>query len=229
MNELKKQKNNLIIFDVCNTFVDTNSTFSYIDFLIKNWVKPYYKTLFHNKLLWYFYYILRLLFRLDFKLFLAKKYFKWLDVKEISILSKEYFKRYESKIFPRMLEIINNEKTSSKVIFLSSSINPPIDFLQSKFWVDWFSSKLEEKDWKYTWKVLQPLWWKKQTVFEEWRIDLEKYEKIKFYTDNTNDSWLIKYLNENYGDVKFYIVPYQNKKYWNNFFSTNKINYEFIF
>lgn len=218
----------LIIFDVCNTFVDTNSTFSYVDYLINKWIKSWYKTFFHNRVLWYFYTILYLLFRFDFKIFLTKRYFRWLNVKEIDNLSQEYFKRYENKIFSLMLEIINKEKRTSKVIFLSSSINPPIDFLERKFKVDSFSSKLEEKNWIYTWKVLEPLWWRKQTIFEEWKIDLNTYEEIEFYTDNIDDSWLIKYLSNHHCNVNIFIVPYKNKKYWNKFFSTNKIHHEFM-
>ena len=218
----------LIIFDVCNTFVNTNSTFSYVDYLINKWIKSWYKVFFHNRVLWYFYAILYLFFRFDFKIFFTKRYFRWLNVKEIDSLSQDYFKRYESKIFPHMLKIINKKKGSSKIVFLSSSINPPIDFLQNKFWVDWFSSKLEEKNWKYTWKVLQPLWWRKQTIFEEWKIDLNVYEEIEFYTDNINDSWLIKYLCNRHSNVNIFIIPYKNKKYWNKFFRTNKICHEFM-
>lgn len=218
----------LIICDVCNTLVNTNSTFSYVDFLLNKWIKPYYSLIFHNKLLQYFYRFNYLVFNFDLKVFLIQQYFKWLSVEKIKSLSLEYFKRYENKIFPHMLELINREKTSSKIIFLSSSINPPIDFLQDKFWISSFSSKLEEKDWKYTWKILKPLWWKKEIIFDEWMIDLKEYGKIDFYTDNINDSWLIKYLNIHHKQFKVYIVPYDNKKYWNKYFSNNNINYEFV-
>ena len=127
-----------------------------------------------------------------------------------------------------MLDIINHEKKTSKIILLSSSINPPIDFLKEKFWIEWFSSKLEEKDWKYTWKVLTPLWWKKETVFEKIMFDLKEYRKIDFYTDNHDDYNLIKYLNQQNNNLKIYIKSYWNKKYWIRFFSNNRINYEFV-
>jgi len=218
----------LIIFDVCNTIVNTNSTFSYVNFLIKKWIKPEYKILFHNRFLWYFYAILYLLFKFDSKIFLVKKYFKWLKVNEIKFLSKEYFKRYESKIFPNILKIINKEKSTSKIILLSSSINPPIDFLKQKFWIEWFSSRLEEKNWKYTWKVSQPLWWKKEIIFEKKLFNLNKYQQINFYTDNHDDTNLIKYLYRQNKNLKIYIRLYWNKKYWDKFFTINKINYEFM-
>lgn len=217
----------LVIFDVCNTIVDTNSTFSYVDFLINKWVKPWYKTLFHNRLLWYLYILLYSLFKFNFKIFLIKKYFKWLDVNKIKSLSWEYFERYNSRIFPNILKIINHEKKLSKVILLSSSINPPIDFLKEKFWIEWFSSTLEEKDGKYTWRVLQSLWWKKELLFKEWKINLDKYKKIELYTDNLDDVWLIKFLNA-YWDFFVYIIIHHNRKYWNKFFSINNINHEFI-
>lgn len=218
----------LIIFDVCNTFVDTNSTFSYVDYLINKWIKSWYKTFFHNRVLWYFYTILYLLFRFDFKIFLTKRYFRRLNVKEIDNLSQEYFKRYENKIFSHMLEIINKEKRTSKVIFLSSSINPPIDFLERKFKVDSFSSKLEEKNWIYTWKVLEPLWWRKEIVFKNKKFDLKNYEEIKFYTDNLDDINLIRYFSKNNKDLKIYIRSYWDKKYWDDFLNINKIKYEYL-
>ncbi len=218
----------LIIFDVCNTIVDTNSTFSYVDFLISKWIKPRYKTLFHNRFLWYFYTLVYLIFRYDIKIFLTKRYFKWLDVKKIKLISEKYFKRYESKIFPNILEIINHEKKSSKIILLSSSINPPIDFLKDKFWIEWFSSILEEKDWKYTWEVLQPLWWKKEIIFKNKLFELKKYNQIDFYTDNHDDINLIKYLSKKNRNLKIFIMSYRDKKYWNNYFTSNKISYEFM-
>lgn len=218
----------LVIFDVCNTIVDTNSTFSYVDFLIKRWVKSKYNILFHNKFLRYCYFIIYLIFHFDCKITFTKIYFKQLDVKKIKLLSWEYFERYENKIFPDMLKIINNEKKSFKVILLSSSINPPIDFLKKKLWIEWFSSTLEEKDGKYTWKILQPLWWKKEIVFEKQLFNLKDYREINYYTDNHNDTNLIKYLKEKNNNLKIYIKSYWNKKYWDNFFSNNKIKYEYL-
>lgn len=218
----------LTIFDVCNTIVDTNSTYSYIDFLLNKWIKPWYKILFHNKLLWYCYHIIYIILWFDVKIWFVKKYFKWLNVKKIKKLSLEYFSRYKSKIFLHMLEIINHEKKASRIILLSSSINPPIDFLKEELWIEWFSSILEEKNGIYTWKVLQSLWWKKEEVFKNKYFDLNKYQKIEFYTDNHDDINLIKYLYKQNDNLKIYIMSYWNKKYWDDFFYINKINYEFM-
>lgn len=218
----------IIIFDVCHTLVDTNSTFSYVDYLLDKWIKPWYKILFHNKLLWYFYYFLWLFFRFDVKIFLTKSFFKWLVVKDINILSQDYYKRYEEKIFPNMLTIINRERKTSKIILLSSSINQPIDYLKYKFGIDWFSSKLEEKNWKYTWKILLPLWWRKETIFEKNYFSLIWYKEINYYTDNHDDINLIKYFNRKNNNLKIYIRSYWNKKYWNNFFSINWIKHEYL-
>ena len=223
-----KTMKKLIIFDVCNTIVDTNSTFSYLDFLISMWIKPEYKILFHNKFLWYFYTSVNLIFHYDIKIFLTKRYFRWLNVKKIKLISREYFKRYESKIFPNILTIINHEKKSSKIILLSSSINPPIDFLKNKLCIEWFSSILEEKDWKYTWEVLQPLRWKKEIIFENKMFELKKYDQIDLYTDNHDDVNLIKYFSKQTDNLKIYIMSHWDKKYWNNFFIFNKISYEFM-
>lgn len=219
---------NLIIFDVCNTLVDTNSTFSYVDYLMNKWIKPWYKVFFHNRFFWYFYTLIYLVFKFDSKIFLTKKYFKWLNVEEIKNLSQEYYERYEKKIFPNMLDVISKERWKSKIILLSASINQPIDYLKNKFQLEWYSSILEEKNGLYTWRVIQSLWWNKESIFEKWKINLNKYSQIDFYTDNWNDVWLIKYLGNHHSCVFIHIIPYKNKRYWNKFFSINKINYEFM-
>lgn len=218
----------LIIFDVCNTIVDANSTFSYVDYLIDKWVKPRYKFLFHNRYLWYFYILLYILFHFDLKIYFVKKYFKWLNVDRIESYSKAFYKWYENKIFPDMFDLIESEKNKSKVILLSASINQPIDFLKNKFWVEWFSSVLEEKNGIYTWNVTESLRWKKESIFERWYFKIDEYQWIIFYTDNLDDVWLIKYLNDHNKDVHICIVPYKNKKYRNNFFTINKYKYEYV-
>lgn len=218
----------LIIFDVCNTLVDTNSTFSYVDFLLNCWIRHNYKILFHSRILWYFYYLIYLLFKFDLKILLTKKYFKGLSVNDVKKKSWEFFKWYESRLFPNMLDIIKKENGNSKIILLSSSINPPIDFLKNKYKINWFSSILEEKDWVYTWKTSLSLRWQKELVFKRNMVNLDDYERVSFYTDNVDDIWLINYLNEHHKNVNIYIVPYKNKKYWNKYFSINKINHEFV-
>lgn len=220
--------NQLIIFDVCNTLVDTNSTFSYVDYLIWKWIKPKYKFLFHNKYIWYLHTLLYILFHFDSKIYLVKKYFKGLNVDKIESYSKEFYKWYENKIFPNMFDLIKSEKNRSKVILLSASINQPIDFLKSKFWIEWFSSVLEEKNGIYTWNVEEPLRWNKESIFEKWYLKLSNYSWITFYTDNLDDIWLIRYLNNHNKNVNICIVPYRNKKYWNNYFINNKYKYEFV-
>ena len=220
--------NKLVIFDVCNTLVDTNSTFSYVDYLLNKWIKPWYRIFFHSRFLGYFYTILYLLFKFDSKIFLTKKYFKWLSVKKITALSWEYYEWYENKIFPHMLEIINKEKSKAKIILLSASINQPIDYLKDKFQIEWFSSILEEKDGFYTWRVQQSLWWNKEQIFKKWKVNLNNYWSVDLYTDNIDDCWLIKYLNDHCKCVIIHIIPYKNKRYWNKFFTVNKINYEFM-
>ena len=205
----------LIILDVCNTLVNTNSTFSYIYFLLDKWIKSRYKILFHNRILCYFYNLIYKFLHFDIRIFLTKKYFKWLNVNKIKSISKDYFNWYESRIYPHMLKIINKSLKSSKIIMLSASINPPIDFLKEKFWIEGFSSILQEKNWKYTWKVLQPLWWNKEKIFMENNLNLENYNKIDFYTDNHDDINLIKYLYKKNRNLKIWIMSYWNKKYCN--------------
>lgn len=224
---------NLVIFDVCNTVVDTNSTYSYIDYLIKNWVKPRYRFFFHNyfikKVINWIGLLLNIFWN-NIHVNLIKYYFKWLNKNQIEELSIPYFEWYKSKIFKSMDDIIKTQKNNNKIILLSASINPPIDYLKSIYWIEWFSSILEVKDWFYTWRINMPLWWEKEKIFSKKIFNLDKYEKTELYTDNFDDTSLIKFLDTNSKLTIVHIVLTSGnwKNYRNKFFNSYKIEHEFI-
>ncbi len=219
---------NLVIFDVCNTIVNTNSTYSYIDFLISKWVKTSYKILFHNRIFQFLINWFSFLFKKNYQIVLIQKYFRWLNVKQTQTISIPFFKWYEKQIFPHMKNIINTEKKLwSHMILLSASINPPIDYLSEKLWIRSYSSKLEEEKWIYTWKV-SPLRWKKERIFINNHIKLSEFSTIELYTDNIDDVWLIKYLKRNSLWLYVHILPYENKRYWEKFFKLYDIKHDMM-
>ena len=224
---MEKKTNNLVIFDVCNTFVNTNSTFSYVDFLIKKWIKPYYNIIFHSKIFGLFFTFFNICFRKDLKIIFVKKYFKWLKEYDLKNISSNFFLWYYWKINHNMKNILKNRIKDSKCIFLSASINQPIDFLKNKFWLEWFSSVLETRNGIYTWKTNISLRWNKEYVFQSWLFNLWDFDNTIYYTDNIDDVWVIKYLNDNSKIFTVNIIPYSNKIFWENFFSTNEIRHEF--
>jgi phosphoserine phosphatase len=111
---------------------------------------------------------------------------------------------------------------------LSASINPPIDYLKERYNLKWFSSLLEEKDWEYTGNLIMWLWGEKEKVFKEKLLNIEKYAEIEFYTDNKDDISLMNYFLAQNKKLKIYVIPYNNKKYWKDYFSKSKIKYEFV-
>lgn len=217
----------LIIFDVCNTFVKTNSTYSYIKFLINAWIKPFYRYILFLKWVSFLYSIVKTLTWLDYEIKFIWFYFKWIEKEKLSEVNNKFFKWYEWQISKKFERIVKNSRWS-KVIFLSAAINPPIDFLKKKFWIDGFSSVLEEKSWIFTWKFVRNLWWQKESIFINNEIPLKTYEHIELYTDNIDDCNLILYLNKETKYLKVNIIPYKNIKYRRKFLNSFNINYEFI-
>lgn len=216
----------LIIMDVCNTLVNTNSTYSYIKYLIDNWVKTHYKFFFKEKIM----VLLSIIFKIfsqNYEEYIVWNYFKWLNVEEIKKNSEKYFIRYEWKISKDLEKIILNNKDND-IVLLSAAINPPVDFLKNKFNINWFSSILEEKDWIYTWKIINPLRWKKETIFRNRKLDIGSYKYVDLITDNIDDINLIEYLNKGTKNFKAYIKPYKNNSFRIKYFNSNHINYEFI-
>lgn len=220
----------LILFDVCWTLVNTNSTYSYINFLIKNWIKSYYKPLFFEKYIWLLYHFLSKIFKKDIKRDLAVHYMAWLRVSQLQELNNKYyneFYRYTLKenIFNKLKSLQNRWD----IYLLSASINPPIDLLKDNIDVSWFSSTLEEKNWIYTWKLTLDLLWKKENIFFSKKLNIDNYDEIEFFTDNQEDISIINYLNQHNKNFKINIILKNNKNYWDNYFKNKKIKYEFIY
>lgn len=228
MSNIFRSVNKLVIFDVCNTLVDANSTYDYIRFLINHGIKKHYRIFFIKRYIWLFYAILNKIFQKDTQREITLRFMKGLKKKDLEEINRKFFQRYDSKIrkdtFDRL--ILDNRKYDT--ILLSASINPPIDYLKEKYHLKWFSSQLEEQNWIYTGKLLRSLRGEKEKIFQEGLFTLESYKEVDFYTDNQDDTPLINYLNKLGKDLKVYIIPYNNKWYRKDYFNLTKIAYEFI-
>ncbi len=215
----------LVIFDVCWTLYNWNSTIDYIRFLIKKWYKRYYYPFFLKKYIWIFYVFINKILRKDFSRIIIWNFFKWLKKEEVKKFDKEFSEIY----FKNLINISEIEKyKNEKIILLSASINQPIEILANKFKFDYFCSKLEVKNWIYTWKYIFDLLWKKEIIFEQKFFNILWFDKIIFYTDNMEDISLINYFLKKNKSLELYIVKLKNEDYWNQKLKNKKLKYEFI-
>lgn len=204
-----------IYFDVCNTITQTNNT---NDFILYYFIKKNN----YIKIIKYLY---------IFFLYFIKKTLNFKNIKHIidietrkniiGLLKNEkvsdvklYAQNYVEQIFKKgllnekIIEILNQKRKQNKIIFLSASINPPIEEIAKKLNIDKvYCSKLQVKNNKYTGVLEIDLYNNKQIFIN--KKNLKKY----FYTDNIEDLNLIKYFNH------IYFIN-NNKK-----FLDNKITY----
>jgi len=219
----------LYLFDVCWTIVNLNSTYEYINFLIDKWIKKYYKIFFFKRYIWIVYYILEKIFRKDFKRNLAVRFLKWLKEDNLIKINKEFYKYYKKYINLNIIETLLDKNKYNDTYLLSASINPPIDFLKKDLNINGFSSVLWINNWKYNWKLDFDLLGKKENIFKEKLIEINLYDEIHFFTDNTEDISIINYFIKNNKKIYAHIVIYNNKYYWKKYFKNNNIKHEFIY
>ncbi len=220
----------LTIFDVCGTLVSINSTDLYVEYLLDQWIKRPYKSLF-IKPVQYIYHFIYIIFKIDIKRNLALHYLKWLDPNVLKQFDKKFINKYQQYIKKEIEYKLISAKKRGDVILLSASINPPINLLANKYKINAFSSLLEQHNNVYTWDLLLDLLGKKEIIFEKWMIDLEQYTTIELYTDNKDDINLINFLYDTRKKVSVKIIPYNNLNYWQeslSIFNSSNFNYEFM-
>ena len=222
----------LVLTDVCDTLIDLNSTYDYIKFLYKHnyWNKFLWK-LVNNRYFWFLFYVVFRLTWLDLQRKLTFLFFKNLKIDDLKRINQLFRKFYISKRTKILDKIIENKDKWDKIVLVSASINPPIDMLWKYLWVEYFSSKLEEKKWIYTWKVEKDLLWNKESLLVLKKLDISKYDNVSFYTDNLSDIWFITFIQKLSKNSKFYLIIKSEKiknKWLKLLYSSSIKNYEFI-
>lgn len=226
-------RNKLVIFDVCNTVVDVDSTRFYVDFLKDNgYGKRRLLSLIKNRLFFFLSTIINKVFWYNIHRKLTFWFFKWIDSNQLKRLNKLFLDKYLIKAKLPLKQLIEHRNLGEKVVLISASINPPIEILWEHLWVDTYSSKLIVKNGRYTGKIEYDLLGKKENVLGKWNIDINWFSEIIFYTDNFDDWWLIKYIRDNFQTYKVFLVINNVKTVTKRkaFLHDNKIlNYEFIY
>ena len=234
----------LVLFDVCKTLVNTNSTKEYICFLDSNniWNKIYSRIL-KNRYLSILLYLINKYLNIDLSRELVFSFFKWISISNEDKLSKKFFNQYILKKTKIMDILIKYKKNKSYDIYLvSASINQPIDLLANHLWVWSFSTRLIVENNKYTWHVYHDLLWDKEyalileekTSEETYVIDIDSWENNVPYSlgeENNNsyeDSWFkgeIDFKDIPNGDYNLYMIAYNEDNFTiqsiNNFFNKN--------
>lgn len=224
----------LVIFDVCWTLIEENSTNFFLNHLYKkkyyNFFWYLYRKIFF--ILWPIFGIIYRIFKYDMsRLFLALSFW-WATRQDIEKLINSFEDIYLSKRKnTSYLEKELNNK-DNKVILLSASIWEPIEILTKHYKIQAITSQLSIKDNKYIWSMDCDLLWKKESIFKSDKINLSNFYAVDIYTDNLEDISIISYLKiqKKLDKVSIVINNKENKSYWEKYFISNWIkNYEFIY
>ena len=224
---------NLVLFDVCGTLIDGNSTQLYVDYLLENGpvnfrAKHYkrWKTFF-SLIAWIF----RKFFHLDITRFIIRKCFSGIKQEEIINLNKKFSSFYLKKLKNHEHFLIEKQKWKT-IILVSASIDPPIQILAEFLSVPYYASKLEQKNNILTWSFTEDLQGRKESIFKENKINLNNYKEISFYTDNKEDISLISYLykTKKLSKVNIILLSENDRSYRDHYFTSLKFtNYEYLF
>ena len=223
---------NLVLFDVCGTLIDGNSTQLYVDYLLENgpvnFRAKHYKRWkpFFSLIAWIF----RKFFHLDITRLIIRKCFSGIKQEEITNLNKKFSSFYLKKLKNHEHFLIEKQKWKT-IILVSASIDPPIQILAEFLSVPYYASKLEQKNNILTWSVTEDLQGRKESIFKDNRINLNDYKKISFYTDNKEDISLISYLHKTkkLEKVNIILLSQDDRLYREHYFTSLKFtNYEYL-
>jgi HAD superfamily phosphoserine phosphatase-like hydrolase len=204
-------KKSVIIFDICGTLFDSNTTFDFLDFLLLhnskyNLLKKIKKNILFkviNKL------ILKLT-KFDLLKVLSVKFLKNYTKEELEKKAEEFYMEYLKQREKReIVEILTNHvKRGDEVVFLSATLDFLANTIAREYNVpDIYSSRLQYKNKICGGKVELDLLKKKEITFKN-EIIKEGYE-YTFYTDNTQDYKLLQKVH--YPNV---ILTEKNKKFF---------------
>lgn len=207
--------NNIIIFDVCNTLFDSNTTFDFIQFVLKR--KRNYRRLAILKALTLRYspvfIFLTILGKLKGKDMIRRQavhLLHGLGRRELLQWAHEFYEQHlVYKKMSDVLQMLDEARSRGDVWLFSNSLEPVIEVIAEKLKVHFAASELEyDASLKFTGRIKNDLHGKKLESFHH-RFGTGSIITL-MCTDNKSDKAILNYAE------KRYVVVYReaDKKFW---------------
>lgn len=221
--------NNVILIDICGTLFQSNTTFDFLDFFVKNQSYKYFRKIMQTRIWHYFNSIIYRITNIDLSRKIALNYLKGINKKELLQKADEFYSQYlEQRKIKEVWQLIDTLKNdTSTPILVSGTIDPIAQIVSEKINIPIFiSSQLAYKNNICQGKLkIDALHSKSKLLFEQ-NIN-SPYQHI--ITDNPGDITLIKQCNSATIVIYNNLIRWKHliKKQKNIKYITPSTNYEF--
>jgi len=207
-------RRDIIIFDVCNTLYDSNTTFDFIRFVLaqgRRWKLVWFKLLtFKLSPVFIGFTLLGKLHQKDLLRNNAVQLLKGFSKKELQELATAFYRQYlQEKKMPDTLQMLEGARLNGEVWLFSNSLEPVIEAIAKDLHVSYEATQLAyNSDGTFTGKISRDLSGKKKDIFEQ---RFGKHASIKMMcSDNHSDQEILKLAE------KPYVVLYReaDRKFW---------------
>jgi len=201
----------IAVFDVCGTIYDANTTFDFLDYYFKdndkynNFTKL--RKVFLVKVSNYIFYKY---FKKDITRLIATSFLKNEPIEKVQKSAKQYVNNILSnKIKKQTINLMKTYKNKGfHIILMSGSYNVLIEHIQAYFDTDdYFASKLEIKNSKYTGKYKYDQLLNKKDTLQEYYPNIDELIVV---SDNRTDYELMKFATKSYAICN----KEKQKKFW---------------
>jgi len=209
---------NLFLFDICDTLYKTNTTFGYVNFVVKqtnSYIKHLLLWLISSRLspLFYLSAFVYIQWHIDLPKLLAIRYLKGFSKNKLYELGVIYYEQELKNLqISKTHNMLNKlKKEGAEIILVSSSLDPVVKCIAACLKVKYFSSQLEYKNNICTGKIKKDLTGKKQDVLFELK-KVNAYESVGVISDNYSDLDLLKTADEKW----VVLTSNKTRKKWGN-------------
>jgi phosphoserine phosphatase len=215
-NNTGQKDRSLVVCDVCDTLVQSNTTFDYIRFVVHRESKVrqavFYSVNSKYSPVYYLFAILYRIFGLDFARKTSMLLLRGLSVEKSSQYANEFFFSFlKNKFVNEVIQLVNQFRLVHRVVLVSSSIEPVVRVLAEQLQVEYVCTSLKTVNNRLTGFVKRDITGIKHQVIV----------KEKFYhggnlivlTDNTTDVDLVCMAQ-----TKFVVISHESqKRFWLEF------------
>ena len=222
-------QNNVILIDICGTLFQSNTTFDFLDFFIKNQSYRYFRKIMQTHIWHYFNSIIYKITHIDLSRKIALSYLKGISKEKLLLKADEFYSQYlEQRKIKEVWQLIETLKSNTTTLVLvSGTIDPIAQIVSKKINIPIFiSSKLAYKNNFCQGKLKLDALHSKSKLLLKQNITLP-YQHI--ITDNPGDITLIKQSKNATIVIYNNLIRWKHliKKQTNINYITPSINYEF--